>query len=58
MAKVTVAIPIYNSEKFLERAIISVLSQTFQDFELWLVDDGSSDSSMQIAQKYIEICFF
>ncbi|MBD8082224.1 glycosyltransferase family 2 protein [Chryseobacterium caseinilyticum] len=52
MAKVTVAIPVYNAERFLEKAITSVLAQTFHDFELWLVDDGSKDSSMAIAQKY------
>ncbi|KQT15065.1 hypothetical protein ASG31_15805 [Chryseobacterium sp. Leaf404] len=52
MAKVTVAIPVYNAEKYLEQAIVSVLSQTFQDFELWIVDDGSKDSSIKIAEKY------
>ena len=52
MAKVTIAIPIYNAEKYLEEAIQSVLSQTFQDFELWLVDDGSVDSSIAICEKF------
>lgn len=53
MAKVTVAIPIYNADKYLEDAILSVLSQTFQDFDLWLVDDGSSDSSLAICEKFL-----
>ncbi|KQS93122.1 glycosyltransferase family 2 protein [Chryseobacterium sp. Leaf394] len=52
MAEVTVAIPVYNAEKFLAKAIASVLSQTYQDFELWIVDDGSTDSSMEIAQQF------
>ncbi|MET3035647.1 glycosyltransferase family 2 protein [Chryseobacterium sp. NRRL B-14859] len=53
MAKVTIAIPIYNSEKYLEEAILSVLRQTYDDFELWLVDDGSTDASVEIAAKFL-----
>lgn len=53
MAKVTVAIPVYNAERFLEKAVSSVLAQTFQDFELWIVDDGSTDSSMAIAEQFL-----
>lgn len=53
MAEVTVAIPVYNAEKFLEKAISSVLAQTFQDFELWIVDDGSTDSSVAISKKFL-----
>ena len=52
MTDVTIAIPFYNAEKYLEQAILSVLSQTFEDFILLLVDDGSTDSSLKIAQKY------
>lgn len=46
---VTVGIPFYNSEKTLLNAIKSVFSQTFQNWELILVDDGSSDRSLEIA---------
>lgn len=53
MTKVTVAIPVYNAERYLEEAIISVLSQTYNDFELWLVDDGSTDSSLEICRKFL-----
>ena len=52
--KLTVAIPIYNAERFLDEAIQSVLAQTYKDFELWLVDDGSTDNSMKIAEKYLK----
>ncbi|WP_299176613.1 glycosyltransferase family 2 protein [uncultured Chryseobacterium sp.] len=52
MTEVTIAIPFYNAEKYFEQAILSVLSQTFTDFTLLLIDDGSTDSSMKIAQKY------
>lgn len=53
MSEVTVAIPFYNAEKYLEDAIISVLSQTWEDFILILIDDGSTDGSLQIAKKYL-----
>ncbi|UQB68761.1 glycosyltransferase family 2 protein [Epilithonimonas zeae] len=53
MPEVTIAIPFYNAEEYLEMAILSVLSQTFEDFTLLLIDDGSTDSSLEIAKKYI-----
>lgn len=48
----TVIVPIYNSEKTLERCIDSILSQSFIDFELILVDDGSTDQSGLICDSY------
>lgn len=48
----TIAILFYNSEKYLSYAVQSVLNQTFQDWELLLIDDGSNDSSLQIAQSF------
>lgn len=51
---VTIAIPIYNAEKYLDYAIISVINQTFDSWELLLMEDGSSDNSPQIAQAYAE----
>ena len=45
---ITVMIPIYNSESFLNETIDSVISQTFSDFELLLLDDGSTDSTSDI----------
>ena len=55
MPKITVALPNYNGEKYLEEAIQSVLDQTFQDFELLIADDASNDSSLQIIEKYKEL---
>ncbi|MBW3523437.1 MULTISPECIES: glycosyltransferase family 2 protein [unclassified Chryseobacterium] len=54
MPEVTIAIPFYNAETYLELAIVSVLSQTFTDLTLLLIDDGSTDSSLKIAQKYLD----
>ena len=51
---ISIIMPIYNSEKYLENAIRSVLSQTYKDFELILVNDGSHDGSWEICQKYAE----
>lgn len=49
---ISVGIPIYNAEKFLDYAITSVLAQTHQNWELILIDDGSTDNSLEIAKKY------
>ena len=50
----SVIVPIYNVEKYLSRCIDSVLSQTFADFELILVDDGSPDNCPEICDKYAQ----
>ena len=49
---VTIAIPFYNDSKHLESAILSVINQSYKDWKLILVDDGSSDGSLEIAQKF------
>lgn len=52
MPTISVIVPIYNVEKYLEKCIVSILDQTFRDFELLLIDDGSPDDSIQICEKY------
>ena len=49
---ISIIIPVYNAEKYLRRCIESVLSQSFTDFELILVDDGSKDKSPQFCDEY------
>lgn len=49
---VTIAIPFYNSEKYLASAIQSVINQTYKNWELLLIDDGGKDNSMSIARKF------
>lgn len=52
MAKVTIIMPVYNSEQYLSQAVNSILSQTMKDFELLLIDDGSKDSSGYICDTF------
>ena len=51
---ISVIVPVYNTEKYLDRCIQSILAQTYSNFELLLVDDGSTDSSGAICDKYAE----
>lgn len=52
MAEVTIVLPVYNGERYLREAIDSVLAQTFRDFELWVVNDGSTDGTVGIVDSY------
>lgn len=52
---ISVIMPVWNSEKYLPEAIESVIFQTYKNWELWLVDDGSTDNSALIGQKYSDI---
>ncbi|MCL7746080.1 glycosyltransferase [Halalkalibacter alkaliphilus] len=50
--KISIIVPIYNVEKYLKQCIDSILAQTFKDFELILVNDGSPDNCGEICEKY------
>ena len=52
MNKVSVIIPVFNVEKYLARALDSLLAQTHQNWEAIMVDDGSTDGSASIAESY------
>lgn len=52
---ISIIVPVYNVEKYIERCINSILSQSFKQFELILVNDGSTDNSGKICDKYSQI---
>jgi glycosyltransferase involved in cell wall biosynthesis len=52
MPEVSVIIPTYNSAQFLDEALQSVFDQTFKDFEVIVIDDGSTDQTKQVLEKY------
>ena len=53
--KISIIIPVYNVEKYICRCLDSILNQTFQDFEIIAVDDGSTDQSGQICDQYAHV---
>lgn len=52
MSKISVIVPVYNVEKYLRKCVDSIITQTFEDLEIILVDDGSKDSSGKICDEY------
>lgn len=54
MPKISIIVPVYNVEKYLEKCVRSILAQTFTDFELILVDDGSPDGSGAMCDQFAE----
>ena len=52
--KFSVVIPLYNKEKYIRQAIESILAQSFRDFEILIIDDGSTDESLKIATEFNE----
>ena len=53
--KITFIIPIYNTEKYLQRCVDSILEQTYNNIEIILVNDGSTDNSKQICEHYQQL---
>ena len=49
---ISVIVPVYNAEKYLDRCINSILMQDYTNYELILVDDGSSDNSYHVGESY------
>ena len=50
---VSIITPMYNSENFVEEAILSVIKQSYTNWELLIIDDGSKDKSIEIVEKYL-----
>ena len=55
MPLISIIIPIYNLEKYIERCLKSIQSQSLDDFEVILVNDGSTDDSMNICEQYARV---
>lgn len=53
--KISIIIPVFNTENYLHRCVDSILSQTYQDFEILLIDDGSTDRSGEICDQYAKL---
>ena len=53
--KISIIVPVYNAERYLDKLVQSVLSQTYEDYELILVDDSSKDNSYSLMKKYQEM---
>ena len=49
---ISIIVPVYKTEKFLRQCLDSILQQTFNDWEMWIVDDGSPDNSPAICDEY------
>jgi glycosyltransferase involved in cell wall biosynthesis len=54
MPEISVIVPVYNTAEFLEQCLDTIINQTFKNIEIMCVDDGSTDSSLKILQKYAE----
>ena len=54
MPKVSIIVPVYKAEEYLCECLDSILSQTFSDFELILIDDGSTDGTEELIETFTE----
>ena len=54
MPRFSIIIPVYNTEKYLDKCLSSVFNQSFSDYEIIVVNDGSTDNSMKVVDKYLK----
>src|SRR5665647_1590636 len=55
---VSIIVPFYNVEDYIEKTLVSIDEQVFKDFEVILIDDGSTDKSHQVVESYLPKCSF
>lgn len=55
MTKVSVILPIYNASKYIDQCLESIIYQSIKDIEIICVNDGSTDNTLQILQKYADL---
>ena len=55
MKLISVIVPVYNTEKYIEKCVMSILNQTYKNLEIILIDDGSTDNSLQICDSLAEM---
>ena len=54
MPKISIIVPVYNVEKYIDKCLRSLTLQTLQDIEIIIVNDGSLDKSVEIIEKYVK----
>ena len=54
MTKVSIIVPVYNVEKYIDKCLESLVNQTLEDIEIIVVNDGSPDNSQKIIDKYVK----
>jgi len=54
MPKISIIVPVYNTEKYLEKCLDSLVNQTLKDIEIIIINDGSTDGSEKIIEKYVK----
>ena len=52
MERITVIVPVYKAEKFLNKCLETIVNQSYKNLEIILVNDGSPDNSLEIAEKF------
>ena len=57
MIKVSIIVPVYNVEKYIEKCLDSLVNQTLKEIEIIVVNDGSPDNSQKIIDKYVSLNF-
>ena len=56
--KISIIIPVYNVEKYIEKCLESVVNQSYRNIEIIIIIDGSKDNSIEIANKFVEWRFY